>query len=255
MARHSKYRTPYRVAYEKELPANREAFIAFLKKVRYVLNHINRAGGAISYVLAVLTLIRDEELCYPSRHSGRYVPYPWEFRDNKTLLLSEIPVKILKRVDDKFVELDINEAPDFLTDKMKDYVKCILTMRAGEFAKSISNVTCGLIPFLDSEETYIVKSINTEPCNDIDIGTVQKSNRGRKGEPQSNVAMYLLYRYFKRIKLRGIHQAAATLCNEFSSLFFRPGIGAPLIPENVRKRIQWTGTQRHLVEYAERFRR
>ncbi len=128
-----------------------------------------------------------------------------------------------------------------------------MSMRAGEFAKSKPNVACGIIPFLDNKESYIVKSINTEPFKNPDIETVQKSNRGRKGEPQSDAVMYMLYRYFKRIKLRGIHQAIATLCNEFSSLFFRKGKGAPLSSDNVRKRIQWTKDQKHLVEYAERF--
>ncbi len=75
----------------------------------------------------------------------------------------------------------------------------------------------------------------------------------RKGEPQSNVAMCLLYRYFKGIKLKGIYQTIATLCNEVSTLFFCKGTGVPLTPETVRKRIQWTKTQKQLVEYVEGF--
>lgn len=105
MTRHYKHRTPYRVAYEKELPDNREAFISFLKKVRHVLNHTNRAGGDISYILAVLTLIRDEELCYPYRQSGRYVPYPWEFKNIRPELLSESSRHAEKIIDDKYVEM------------------------------------------------------------------------------------------------------------------------------------------------------
>jgi len=70
------------------------------------------------------------------------------------------------------------------------------------------------------------------------------------------MAMYLLYRYFKGIKLKGIYQTIATLCNEASTLFFcNKGTGAPLTPETVRKRIQWTKARKHIVEYVEGFER
>lgn len=63
--------------------------------------------------------------------------------------------------------------------------------------------------------------------------------RGRRAEWQSKLAMYMIYRYLKRLGFKGIYEAIAGLVNGFSFELFRKGKGAELSPENVRKRVQW----------------
>ncbi len=65
--------------------------------------------------------------------------------------------------------------------------------------------------------------------------------------------MYLLYRYFKSLKIKNIYNLIALLCNNYSISFYRPPHGAPLTAETVRKRIQWVKKRRRLVEWAEGF--
>lgn len=79
--------------------------------------------------------------------------------------------------------------------------------------------------------------------------------RGRRGEPQSDMAMYLIYRHFKHLKLRGMYEHVADMVNEFSALFFRSGSGSPLSPDNVRKRIQWAKKQKDIDEYVDSYER
>lgn len=74
--------------------------------------------------------------------------------------------------------------------------------------------------------------------------------RGRTGEPQSDMAMYLVYRHFKHLKLKRIYERIADMVNEFSALFSRNGSGSALSPDNVRKRIQWVKKQKDIENYV-----
>lgn len=85
---------------------------------------------------------------------------------------------------------------------------------------------------------------------------MDKKGRGRKGEPHSNLAMYLLYKYLKHhLKFKKIYQPLATLINEYSSTFFRDGTGYSLDPEHVRKRIQWVNSKKIIKDYATEYER
>lgn len=65
--------------------------------------------------------------------------------------------------------------------------------------------------------------------------------------------MYILYRYFKGLKLRGIYEKIADLVNGASFHFFKAGTGMSLEPDNVRKRIQWAKKQEAICEYVMRY--
>lgn len=80
--------------------------------------------------------------------------------------------------------------------------------------------------------------------------TEEASHRGPRPEWQSDLAMYLLYRHFKLIKLKRINESIADIVNEFSSKSYRPITGAQLSPENVRKRIQWLKKQKDILKMA-----
>lgn len=60
---------------------------------------------------------------------------------------------------------------------------------------------------------------------------------------------------FIAVKYFNLYKHVFNLSNEFSSLFFRKGTGAPLSPENVGKRIQWAKARKYFAEYAEEFER
>lgn len=228
---------------------------ALIEKIQHTLKNINISEKGLSYIADVMSFIHDEELCHPHRQKGRYMPYPWELKDNKTLLISETSLCIEKRINGKYTEIDIKDAPEFIMNKIKDFLKPLLEMKASQFARGRIDTICNLIPFTDDGESYIITLKNTLPLNNINIESIKKDKKGRRGEPQSDMAMYLLYRYFKSIKLKRIYQTIATLCNEASTLFFCKGTGSPLTPETVRKRIQWTKTREHIVEYVEGFER
>lgn len=67
------------------------------------------------------------------------------------------------------------------------------------------------------------------------------------------MAMYLLYRHFKHLKLKRVYERIADMVNEFSALFFRPKTGSPLSPDNVRKRIQWVKKQKDIEDYVDSY--
>lgn len=83
----------------------------------------------------------------------------------------------------------------------------------------------------------------------------KKKQRGKRGEPESDIAMYLLYRYFKRLKIKNFYDLIAILCNNYSVLFYKSPYGAPLSAEMVRKRIQWVKKRNKFVEWAKGFER
>jgi hypothetical protein len=228
---------------------------ALIERAQRTLKSIHISEKGLSYIADVLSFIHDEELCYPHRQKGRYMPYPWELKDSKTLLSSETSLCIKKRINGEYTAIDIKDAPECIMNKMKDFLKTLLEMKANQFARGKIDTICNLMPFTDDGESYIIPLKNTLPLNNIGIESIKKNKKGRRGEPQSDMAMYLLYRYFKGIKLKEIYQTIATLCTEVSTLFFCKGIGSPLTPETVRKRIQWTKTRKHIVEYVEGFER
>ncbi len=87
------------------LPEDKENFLHFLRTVRPSLNLIKRHGGSLEYILNILELIYDEEICHPFRQKGRRIPYPWEFKRANLTFLSERKVSIKKIKNGKEEEL------------------------------------------------------------------------------------------------------------------------------------------------------
>lgn len=87
------------------LPDERRHFLIFLRSLKPHLALIRKSGGKIEYILKILELIHDEEMCHPFRKQGRYIPYPWEFKNAKVIFLSEREITIKKIEGGKEVEL------------------------------------------------------------------------------------------------------------------------------------------------------
>lgn len=194
--------------------------------------------SATKYLMDVLSIIGGEEICWWERPSKK--------QKNSTLFCKETSCKARKYNGDKLIEVNIEELSGSLMRKLKE-MKRYLAKNTSPF------ITKGrLTTTFDLEITY-----NTEryvlTCAQTSFQDIEPRRRGRKAEWQSNLAMYLLYRYFKNLGVKRIYSVITDLVNGFSTQFFQPITGAPLIPETVRKRIQWTKDQKHLVEYAERF--
>ena len=245
--------TPFRVLYERgPLHEHRNHLLDFLKKTRHILGYIKNKKGNLLYVMDVLGLVKDEELCQPLRETGREIPYVWELHSKRMrpVLFSEMQIAIKRACkNNRFEEIDIQEVPkpvfevfETLKDNPPD-VKWTVPV-SGKLI-----LTYNLrIPY--GQEYYLLEASETVLLDELLAKKEVKKSRGRRGEPQSDVAMYLLYLYFRKIGIKGIYEKIAMLVNNFSTRFFCPPQGAPLNPENVRKRIQWVKKKDFLVEFA-----
>lgn len=233
------------------LPEDKENFLHFLKTVRPALNLIKRHGGSLLYILNILELIHDEEICYPFRQKGRRIPYPWEFKKANPILLSEREISIKKIENGKEVELKNSDPlPVSLIKRLKRIVDSIILLRENnENLEGNINLSFQL----DTKLADISYRISIVENMNLQRSIKKRNKKGKRGEPQSDVAMYLLYRYFKLLKIKNIYNLIALLCNNYSIYFYRPPQGAPLSAETVRKRVQWVKKRKRLIEWAERF--
>lgn len=150
--------------------------------------------------------------------------------------------------EESLKKLNIKEEfKEFLKEFLKGFLKSLISPDLKFDLKGKLTLTYTREVSQDNER-YILQASET-----ISLPNLIKKRRGPRGSPQSNVAIFLFDRYFQRIGLKRKHEAIAAFCNDFSGLFFKVGSGAPLSPDNVRKRIQWVKKRKSLVEYAEKF--
>ncbi|HDZ62090.1 MAG TPA: hypothetical protein ENH40_02965 [Nitrospirae bacterium] len=191
-----------------------------------ILKNIGMSGGSIPYVIEILMLIQEEEMFC----SGTCREYPWS-NHRYPSIFGPSSFSIKKCTGGGFIE--VKDPPEFIYEKLFK----LLVLTSGITGKNYPDFTGGFLNIRYSldicykKDRYIISSSRTKELT-------KSSGRGRKGESQSNLAMYMLYRYLKEIGFRGIYKTIASLCNAFSTRFFRQGTGAPLSTENVRKRVQ-----------------
>lgn len=245
-----------------------------VEQLQDVFDRIKKAGGDIKYVIHALSLIWKEEHLYI--HGKKH---PVEDKNSPEILTDTTLSEIRKRHKDKFVDISDESIPEFIRKKMRELEAGLfwatfnlpdtlrkrpknITINAAspEINEAISNLLIAN-PDIDgrytityereisyNNEMYILKTSATQSL--INFTKRCRGRRGRKGQPKSNLSMYLLYRYFKRLGLRDIYSSIALPVNQFTHLFFRKGVGAPLSPDNIRKRVQWVKKQTELLNLA-----
>lgn len=245
--------------------------------------------GDIEYVIRVLFLIWSEELCEMERKNYRGVELfssgtsfeVKKYSKGRLLKVKQMPdflkdklpamgavlmraiVGIADRLytkkperpdiansdsEESLKKLNIKEeVKEKVKEEFKEFLKSFISPDLKFDLKGKLTLTYTREVSQDNER-YILQASET-----ISLPNLNKKRRGPRGSPQSNVAIFLLDRYFQRIGLRRKHEAIAAFCNDFSKLFFCKGTGFQLSSENVRKRIQWVKKRKSLVEYAEKF--
>lgn len=237
-------------------------------ELKEIFDRIKEAGGDAGYVVNVLSLIWREEferkevldsqgkLPETTHFHPGYVLEARRYEKDRPVEVENPHFNLPASVKGKLFEMNVLMIN--MEERLKDVLSGGLKMffNGKEFRLSVDGGK--LTARLEQEvvcdgERYIVTLSQTgiEPPIEVDI----KRQRGRKGEHQSNMAMYLLYRYFNRLGLKGVYVSIASLVNIFSLHFYCDGKGASLSPENVRKRIQVVKKKKELCEKALDFER
>lgn len=237
-------------------------------ELKEIFDRIKEAGGDAGYVVSVLSLIwreefeRKEELDSKGKlpkathfHPG-YVLEARRYEKGMPVEIENPHFNLPASVKGKLFEMNvlIINMEDRVKDVLSGVLKIIVNGKESRLSVDGSKLTLRLEQeVVCDNERYIVTLSQTgiEPPIEVDI----KRQRGRKGEHQSNMAMYLLYRYFNRLGLKGVYVSIASLVNIFSLHFYCDGKGASLSPENVRKRIQVVKKKKELCEKALDFER
>ncbi len=190
--------TPLRYCYEWTFDEEeRSRFIRFLWSSKDILREIASKGGKVFYVIEVLRLIKDEEEISRLRQQGREVPYLWSFysRRVKPVLASETNLQVLE-VDEGLPEVVLHTL-----DRINDLSQLMIQNLPGRGDLTIS---CNLSLKDDSKEYSLLATHKVYIRGPI-TPAEETGQRGRRGEPQSNVAMYLLYQYFRSMEIRNIY--------------------------------------------------
>ena len=236
-----------------------------ISEVKEIFDRIKESGGDAGYVAKVLSLIWTEEFERKEK--------PPEM----TYVRSPLDLDVKRYDKDRLVEVgdSSNNLPEPLRGKWLLEMHLILIplehrlseilygdskiVLSGKKFRPVETNGSKLTIRLEQEavcdnERYVVtlSQSGIEPPVSSDV----KRQRGRKGEHQSNLAMYLLYRYFNCLGLKAVYKSIAVLVNSFSLLFYCDGkgaSGASLSPENVRKRIQLVKKKKELCDKALEF--
>lgn len=205
-------------------------------------------------MLDVLSFVRYEEI---GTADVRPFVNKWDVKPFRAIPISETIFEVKKYSNGKWGSTNIENIPDFLREKLKEMEEHALQVRANPFDLKGEVNTTYTIDVSYNGERYLLSSAHTMFLHTHAVSwQVDKKGRGRKGEPHSNLAMYLLYKYLKHhLKFKKIYQPLATLINEYSSTFFRDEIGYSLDPEHVRKRIQWVSSKKIIKDYATEYER
>lgn len=209
----------------------KKVLINFIWEQRDFFKAFKRKGGDVVVIFEVLACIWAEE-------------YEWSDYRLEDVAPEEDLFSVKKFRKDRFVDIREDKVPEAVW-KALGKMNRKLGMTNNPFArKGRLTATYDLeMPYKDDRYllTYTQVSFpgdsSTKPCI-----------RGRKAEWQSNLAMYLLYRYLKRLEFKGIYEAIADLVNGFSFDLFRKG--GEVSPENVRKRVQWYKKKGDLAKKA-----
>lgn len=232
-------------------------------ELKAILDRIKEAGGDVGYVVNVLSFIwreefeRKEELDSKGKlpeathfHPG-YVLEARRYEKDRPVEIENPHFNLPASVKGKLFE--INALMIMTEHRLKEtlYRDSNLVLNGNKFSFSMdgSKLTVRLEQEIVCDgERYVLtlSQPGIEPPIEVDI----KRQRGRKGEHQSNMAMYLLYRYFNHLGLKAVYVSIASLVNIFSFQFYCDGKGASLSPENVRKRIQVVKKKKELCEKA-----
>jgi hypothetical protein len=217
----SSFRTVYNRMYA---PGGKGMFVDFLKKTKHVFRELKRNGGDIFYVLEVLTMVLGDEISW------------WNYRKDMQKVpsskVAEDCTLAMKHNGEKLIEIPLEELPKSLKkqfQKMKRHLGA--KIRSSDFPGKLTT-TYDLEIYHKGERYSLVYACESH-CD------TEPKRRGRKAEWQSNLAMYLLYRHFKQLKMRNIYTHIADMVNAYSFCNFRSGTGAPLLADHVRKRVQW----------------
>ncbi len=251
--------TPLRYYYETAFDdTTRNEFIEFVRKTRGILREVVAKKGSLFYVIGVLDLIRDEENIAWMKQRGRDVPYLWTLysRKLKPVLMSETNLQITEKAssqEPKPAEPEnLPEQVIHALNKINDLSQLMIQKIPG---RGDLTITCNL-SLNDNSREYFLQATHKVYMHaeaESSCSSEETRKRGRRGEPQSDVAMYLLYRYFRALGITNVYEKIAVLTNNYSRKFFRPPMGAALSNENVRKRIQWLKKRPDLLSFAEAF--
>ncbi|MEW5949007.1 MAG: hypothetical protein AB1711_06305 [Thermodesulfobacteriota bacterium] len=202
-----------------------------------VLGNVMLKEGDEDYIFEVLGIIHGEELCWW-----------WDYRPGTGQVSGESSFLMARKFDgDKPIEVQIEKLPDLLKEKLQE-MKKKLSIKNDPFAPEGRLTATYDLEVSCNNERYVLTYTHTPFQKD---SHKKGTRRGKRAEWQSNLAMYLLYRYFQRLGIRPIYESIASLVNEFSLWrFCNEAGGAPLTPENVRKRVQWVRKRKTLVAYA-----
>lgn len=232
-------------------------------ELKEIFDRIKEAGGDAGYVVNVLSLIWREEYEWKEEldskgklpkithfHPG-YVLEARRYEKDRPVEVKNPHLNLPASVKGKLAEMNvlIINMEDRVRDVLSGDLKIIVNGKESRLSVDGSKLTLRLEQEVVCDgERYVLTLSQTgiEPPIEVDI----KKQRGRKGEHQSNMAMYLLYRYFNRLCLKAVYVSIASLVNIFSFQFYCDGKGASLSPENVRKRIQVVKKKQELCDKA-----
>lgn len=209
----------------------KKVLINFIWEQRDFFKAFKRKDGDIVVIFEVLACIWAEE-------------YEWSDYRLEDISSEEDFFSVKKFRKDRFVDVREDKVPQAVW-KALEKMDRKLGMTNNPFAKKGRlTATYDLeVPYKDDRYllTYTQMAFpgdpSTKPCL-----------KGRRAEWMSNLAMYLLYRYLKRLGFKGIYEAIAALVNGFSFDLFRKG--GEVSPENVRKRVQWYKKNELLADKA-----
>lgn len=210
----------------------KKVLINFIWKQRKIFRALKRRGGDFTFIFEVLDLIWGEEYD------------PWDYRLQPSAHLEEDFFSAKKFSKKRFVKIQVEELPLVLMKELQK-LKKKLCITNNPFAKKGRLTATYDLEITYQNERYIL-TYSQIPSQDKTVG--KPYLKGKKAAWQSNLSMYLLYRYFKRLggmKVKDIEQAIADLVNGFSFILFHGA--AEIYPDNVRKRIQWLNKQPVLV--------
>lgn len=233
-------------------------------ELKAILDRIKEAGGDAGYVVNVLSLIwreefeRKDELDSKGKlpeathfHPG-YVLEARRYEKDRPVEVENPHFNLPASVKGKLFEMNvlIINMEDRVRDVLSGALKIIVNGKESRLSVDGSKLTLRLEQeVVCDNERYVLTLSQTGIEPPIELNN-KKQQRGRKGEHQSNMAMYLLYRYFNRLGLKAVYVSIASLVNIFSFQFYCDGKGASLSPENVRKRIQEVKKKKELCEKA-----
>ncbi len=211
------------------------------------------------YLTEVLYLICDEEYHDDLRREGKRIPYVFEMKYDMPLVpieknyyvwkkrdTEDPSLKELVRVEWKDIELSVRR---HILDFINKLSFKLIVKNIPKLYGSIDITLNVNVPGL--QNNYFVEVVDSQPF-DLSIPPKKsgkgKGQPGRRGNPQSNLAMYILYRYFNAIKSRGVYRKIAELCKIASALN-----KSWLEPHLVLKKIGRVKKQEEMVTFAERF--